>query len=227
MTIRRFMALGLSALLALTGCGSDSDSADLQAPIKTLARGLTPAALRAPSLVGLPTATALAMRAKLQAAGQPVYLVINSGQKFEGLMTPIGQNRDVTTWASPSGEQISLRDSLLVASGGFGPDLMSSTGPTLDRVRSGQGTTTRSYYYLDGADQRKTFDFTCTLAEGGAETITVLGRGYETRKVTESCTHPLGNFQNVYWFDSRLILRQSIQVVTLGMDSLFIQRVID
>jgi hypothetical protein len=31
----------------------------------------------------------------------------------------------------------------------------------------------------------------------------------------------------VYWFDNRLILRQSRQVITLGMESLLIQRIVD
>ena len=224
--MQRFIALALSALLGLAGCGSDSDSADLQVPIKAIVSGLTPAAARA-SLTQMNPAAAQALRAELEAAGKPVYLVVNPGQRFEGLMTPIGQNRDVTTWGSPTGEQISLRGGLLVASGGFGPDLMSSAGPDLARVRSGQGATTRSYYYLDGGDQRKAFDFACTLAAPGAETITILGKSYATRKVTESCTHPLGSFVNIYWFDNRLILRQSRQVVTLGMESLLLQRIID
>ncbi len=226
MKTQRFLAFGLSVLLLLTGCGSDTESADLQAPIKAIVKGLTPSALR-PSLTGLNPTAALALRAELEAAGKPVYLVVNPGKRYQGLMTPIGQNRDVTTWGSATGEQISLRDSLLVASGGFGPDLMSSTGPDLAKLRSGQGQTARSYYYLDGGDQRKAFDFTCTLAGAGTETITVLGKAHATRKVTESCTHPLGNFQNVYWFDNRLILRQSRQVITLGMESLLIQRIVD
>lgn len=224
---RTLLGLCLSSLLALAGCGSSSDSADLQAPIRTIVSGLTPAALRDPTPSTLNPTAAQALRSDLAAAGQPVYLVVNPGQRFEGLMTPYGQNGDVTTWAAKSGETMALRDSLLVASGGFGPDLMSSAGPTLAKVRSGQGATTRSYYYLDGADQRRAFDFACTLAAPGSETITVLGLPFATRKVTESCTHPLGNFQNVYWFDNSLILRQSRQVVTLGMESLLIQRIID
>lgn len=226
MRMQRFLALALSGVLGLAGCGSDSDSADLQAPIKTIVSSLTPAAARMP-LTRLDPAAAQGLRAELEAAGKPVYLVANPGQRFEGLMTPIGQNRDVTTWGSPTGEQISLRGGLLVASRGFGPDLMSSAGPDLARVRGGTGGTARSFYYLDGGDQRKAFDFACTLAAAGAETITVLGKSYGTRKVTESCSHPLGNFQNVYWFDNSLILRQSRQVVTLGMETLLLQRIVD
>ena len=225
---RSLMGLFLASLIALSGCGSDSSVQDLRSQVRIIGSVLVPGATRSgPALGNLDPSAAQDLRARLQTAGQPTLLVINPGQGFAELMTPFGRNGGVETWTSPGQTTISLRDGLLVASRGFGPDLMSSSGPGLSQVRTGQGATRRSFYYLGGADERRAFDFDCTLATEGSQTITVLGKAYATRKVTESCTHPLGNFVNVYWFDHRLILRQSRQVVTLGMESLLIQRIID
>jgi hypothetical protein len=220
-------SLVLPVALMLAGCGTNRDSTDLEAPIQTVVERFTPAALRQPSLNALNTNAALSVRAKLEAEGRPTLLVTHPTLRFEGLMSPIGQNAGVVTWASPTGEAVSLRDGMVVASRGFGPDLMSSAGPSTARVQTGTGATRRSYFYLDGADARRAFDFDCTLAKGVSGTAYILGKSYATTKVTESCSHPLGSFVNEYWFDNRLILRQSRQAVTLGMESVLIQRIID
>jgi len=225
---RKLVGFALAALLALAGCGSDSTVEDLRGQVRVIAAFVAPGATRGgPDLAQLDPAAAQALRARLEAAGQPSLLVANPGQRFAEVMTPYGRNGGVETWTSANRTTISLRNGLLVASRGFGPDLMSSSVPDIAKVSSGAGTTQRSFYYLGGADERLAFDFDCTLASLGSETIAVLGKSYATRKVSESCSHPLGSFVNVYWFDNRLNLRQSRQVVTLGMDSLLIQRIID
>ena len=225
--VRSLVMLAMTSGMMLAGCGTSRDSSDLAAPIQTLRERFTPAALREPSLNMLGTNAALSVRAKLESEGRPTLLVTHGTLLFEGFMSPIGQNGGVVTWAGPTGEAISVRDGMLVASRGFGPDLMSLAGPTMARVQTGTGTTRRSYYYLDGADARRAFDFDCTLAAGGKGSTTILGKTYATTKVTESCSHPLGSFVNEYWFDNRLILRQSRQAATLGMESMLIQRIID
>jgi hypothetical protein len=225
---RTLAALVLASLTVLSGCGSDTSALDLRNQVRAFSAVLGPAASRVgPALDALDTSAALALRTRLEAAGTPTLLVINRGQGFSDLMTPFGRNGDVETWSSPNQTTISLRGGLLVASRGFGPDLMSSAGPSLAQVAAGKGATKRSFYYLDGADARLAFDFDCTLAAAGPERIVILGKAFDTRKVTESCAHPLGSFINVYWFDNRLKMRQSVQVVTLGMPSLMLQRIID
>ena len=220
--------VGFALALALAGCGSDSTVQDLRGQIRVIASIVTPGATKSgPDLGQLDPAAAQALRAKLEASGKPSLLVINPGQGFAEVMTPFGRNDGVETWTSPNRTTISLRNGLLVASRGFGPDLMSSSGPDIAKVSAGVGETRRSFYYLGGADERLAFDFDCVLEALGAENIAILGKSYATRKISESCSHPLGNFVNVYWFDNRLNLRQSRQVVTLGMDSLMIQRIID
>ncbi len=223
--------LALLALLStavLTGCGNDPLAGDYARPLKAIAaklqagRGAAP-----PTLATLDPAGTLALRNALEDDGQPIILVGNPALKYTNLMAPYGQNGDVQTWASQEYETVALRQGLLVATRGFGADLMSSTGPGIAQIASGAGTTRRQYYYLDGADQPHRFDYDCVLAPAGTESIAVLGKIYATRKVTESCSGNQDSFTNAFWFDKSQNLRQSQQMIAPGTDDLFLQRVID
>jgi Group 4 capsule polysaccharide lipoprotein gfcB, YjbF len=209
----------LSLMMALAGCGSDPSAQDFTLQAKAIAALLNPGgAAGGQNLNNLDPAAAAALRSDLERKGQPTYLAINPSLRISGLMTPYGQNGDVQTWASPEGQTISLRQGLLVASRGYGPDLMSATVPGISQIAAGNGATQRRFYYLGGADEPREYDFDCSLADIGTETIAVLGKSYVTRRV---------DFTNSYWFDGGLNLRQSRQVITLGMQNLLLQRIID
>jgi hypothetical protein len=169
----------------------------------------------------------LRFREGLQADGQPVILASNASLKYGTLLAPFGGSNGVKTWSSTSYQTISLRDGVMVATRGFGPDLMSSVLPPISQIRAAKGSTQRQYRYLDGADQPKTLDFACSLAASGSETIEVMAKTFATRKVTETCSGAEGQFTNEYWFDNSLILRQSKQFLAPGLDDMFIQVVID
>jgi len=156
-----------------------------------------------------------------------VILASNASLKYGTLLAPFGGSNGVKTWSSTSYQTISLRDGVMVATRGFGPDLMSSVLPPISQIRAAKGSTQRQYRYLDGADQPKTLDFACSLAASGSETIEVMAKTFATRKVTETCSGAEGQFTNEYWFDNSLILRQSKQFLAPGLDDMFIQVVID
>jgi hypothetical protein len=228
MTILRPSAVLLTAALTLAACGTDPSAGELAGPVAIIVSALKlNKAARAPTLATLDAAGIATLRQALEADGQAIYLVGNATLKYTNLMAPFGQNGDVQTWASTSYETIALRNGMLVASRGFGADLMSSTGPSISQVAAGKGMTARSYHYLDGADQPHRFDFTCTLSTAGGETVVVLGKPYVTRKVAEVCNGQGDTFTNEYWFDQRTNLRQSRQRITPGMENLLLQRVID
>lgn len=216
------------ALPLLSGCGNAPDAADSQISTKAAARLFQMAAGKISKPVDkLDPAAISALRQVLEKDGQPIYSVAVPALKYANLMAPYGQNGNVQTWASMSYETISLRDGILIATRGFGPDLMSSVAPSLAQVRQGSGSFHRSYYYLDGADQTQTYGLDCQFAPGEAAEVTVLGKAYATRSVTESCSGAGYSFQNAYWFDGGGALRQSDQVMTLGLSPMRLQRVID
>jgi hypothetical protein len=142
-------------------------------------------------------------------------------------MAPYGDNGPIRTWASNTYETVSLQDGILVATRGFGNDIMSSSAPSLGQVKSGAGFFHRVYYYLDGADQSQRADFDCNFAASGSETVAVLDKAYATRRVTESCSNPDTSFENLYWFDGSGSLRQSLQFVSVQAASMQLQRVLD
>jgi hypothetical protein len=222
------IGVALMSALALSGCGSDIGAKDYGDLFKgaAIALNLTPRGGQT-TVDQVDPAEAAQLRTALQLDGQPIYLVAAPSLKYLALMAPYGQNGDVQTWASTHYESISLRQGMLVASRGFGRDLMSSVTPSIAQIASGQGITNRRYYYLDGADQTQRFDFTCTLSPAGSEAIVILTKQSATRKVAESCVGTTGSFTNEYWFDHGANLRQSRQLVTPGMENLLMQRVID
>lgn len=227
MTALRFLwPLALLANFALSGCGSDSDAQDFATQGALLSTAINGSKDRSSLGANNPAALS-ALRAALEADGQPLYFVVNPVLGYSNLMAPYGRNGDVQTWSSTHYETVSLRQGMLVATRGFGADLMTATGPSLAQIASAQGLTNRHYFYLDGSDATRAFDYTCRRTSAGGETIQVLGRSYATRKVTESCIGPAGSFKNLYWFDQSAVLRQSSQMVVPGLDNLVLQRVID
>lgn len=225
MMILRIVVIALASTL-LAGCGNDPVSGDYRRPFQALLSRLVPG----PSVTTLATLNQsgiLTLRRALEEDGQPIYLVAYGTLKYKNLMAPYGQNGTVQTWASQDYETISLRDGMLVATRGFGGDLMSSAGPTMAQIRTARGTTQRQNYYLDGADQPRVFQYTCVLAPAGDESIVILGKTHATRKVTETCSGNSTGFVNEYWFQGGTFLRQSRQLVAPETDTLLMQRVID
>ena len=225
---RATLALILAATTALSGCGSDSNVTAAALPSKiflsTLLARVKAAKTPPPTLDPV---SLLALRNVLEKDGQPILLVLNPSLKYSDLMAPYGQNAGVQTWSSTSYTTISLRDGLVVATRGFGPDIMSATAPTLATLSAAQGQYRRSYYYLDGADQRQVLTYDCTLSSGGSQAISVLGKSFVTRVVVESCSGGAGSLTNQYWFDPSAHLRQSQQFLAPGLQDLTIQRIVD
>lgn len=212
--------IGALALVAALGaCGSDKAGSGTYRAVK----GLLAASVGLGKAGGAP-APALS-RADLQKVGAAVTVV-----ELQGLtmyMVPAGTNRDVTTWTSAEDRTVALRDGLMIATRGFGPDIMQAAAPSVGQLAAGHGTVQRSYFYLDGADQTRRFDYTCTLAAAGSETITVFGRQHNTRHVTETCRSAAVEFTNHYWFEGGNFIRKSKQLLVPEWGYATISRVID
>ena len=227
------MKIVLSGLIAvlLAACGNDRGSNDFAGAPQAIFAGLQ-ARTSSATATADPNSPAvkagiLAFRAGLEKDGQPIILASNAMLKYGNLLAPFGGNNGVVTWSSTSYQTISLRDGMMVATRGFGPDLMSSVGPGIATISAAQGATQRRYSYLDGGDQPQTFDFACQLAPAGSDSIEVMAKAFTTRKVTETCAGSLGRFVNEYWFDGSTKLRQSKQFFAPGLDNMFIQRIVD
>lgn len=208
--------LPLVAALALAGCGSEKSG--LYGAFAGLAK-------QAVGVKSKGQAAPVLSRADLQKVGTAVTVI-----ELQGLtmyMVPAGTNRGVTTWTSAEDRTISLRDGVMIASRGFGPDIMQTAAPSAAQLAAGHGTLQRSYFYLDGADQTRRFDYTCALSTVGSETITVFGRQHTTRHVTETCRSAAVEFTNDYWFEGGNFIRKSKQLFVPEWGYATISRVID
>ena len=227
----RYLLVALAAAVTLSACGNDPSfkaygggAYPLLAAIKAKT---SPLPILADPNDPATRAGILNFRAGLQKQGQPLILASNASLKFGTLLAPFGGSNGVETWSSTAYQTISLRDGMMVATRGFGSDLMSSVLPSTATIAAAHGTTSRRYSYLDGADKLQSFDFTCQLAPAPPESIEVVAKLYATRKVTEACSGSQGSFTNEYWFDHGTNLRQSKQFIAPKLNSMFLQRVID
>jgi hypothetical protein len=219
---------GLLATLALlSACGNSGEGQDYSRPTAALVAKFSAAAKKGPTLATLDANGVATLRQALEKDRQPIYLVVNPVLKYLNLMAPYGQNGGVITWSSEQYETISMRDGVVVATRGFGADLMTSVAPTAASLAAGIGKTHREFYYLDGADQKAVFTFDCTLHSAGTESINILGKGFTARKVVETCSGPNGGFENLFWFDQGHNIRQSSQWTAPVLNNFSLQRVID
>lgn len=227
---RRLARTGLMLCCALLlGCGNTTEadqSKNFLSGLKVLATSVAKLGQKRTN-PKVDAATLASLRGILVQVGKPILSVTVKKTSYANMMTPYGQNRSVQTWASGAPETVSLRDGILVATRGFGPDMMTSDAPDLSQVRAASGGFHRVYYYLDGADQPQALGFDCRYQAGSPDTVTVVGMSYATHRVTEDCANPIYQFQNVYWFDGSGKLRQSDQFVSPELAYMRLQRVID
>ena len=133
--------------IVLAGCGNDRGSNDFFGAPEMIMAGMQPktAAVTGAADLEDPAVRAgiLAFRAGLEKDGQPIILASNGTLKYGNLLAPFGGNSGVETWSSTSYQTISLRDGVMVATRGFGPDLMSSVMPGIATIAAGRGATQR------------------------------------------------------------------------------------
>jgi hypothetical protein len=135
-----------------------------------------------------------------------------------GLLEParvIQENGAEITMALQSGPTAAFDGGVLVATRGFGDDLitMGSAG-VLEALRAGGGTVNRQMETLDPQDQVLTDSFACTIAPAGAETISLGVREASLRRFDENCRSATLIFDNIYWLDGSGTIVASRQYVS-------------
>ena len=181
--LRLCFAVLAAATLAACGNGPEGSNSVGGLPVaKQLFLGLAVHLQRHGSSPADPTLSP-DFRKVLEQAGTPFYRVALPKFNAVAIMAPFGQNGNVETWSSARRETISVRAGVLVATRGYGPDLMTAVAPDVSQISSTGGTFHRVYYYLDGADQSQSLAVDCSYAKSGTETLTLLGRAYNTHRV--------------------------------------------
>lgn len=210
----------LAIAFGLGGCGSDHDATTGQRLIQSARTQIMKGRSKG-------TAAPAITRQALSAFTTPMIMAEIPTTGLTTFLVPYAQNGDVETWATADDKTISFRQGIMVATRGFGPDIMQAVAPTAKQLAAGAGSFERAYYYLDGADQTQRYTYQCTLSSAGPEQITVVDMQHSTRHVLESCAGEIGNFVNEYWFENGIFLRKSKQMLVQAWGAVIFQRVID
>lgn len=202
------LVLGLVSLLTVAACGSDSDSATNTDILRTFAAS----AIGTVKPEGPPAEQMT--RARLAEILTPVMLVAIDKTGQEALIAEIETNGGVATWSSVDDITISLRNGVIVATRGFGADLMSAAVPNITRNSAGGSPYSRIHVLLNGEDQPVRTAFSCTLQNAGLKAVEVVQISYQVTHLVESCGANGVTFQNDYWFSGDQNLRKSRQWIS-------------
>lgn len=141
-----------------------------------------------------------------------------------------GFNGDAVTWVEGSARTMSFtKAGVLLATRGYGRDVMTVRADELQRVLSGRQTgaakALRVQRLLDGENQIVTLSMLCRISQAGSQSITLLTGRFATRRVDEACLLPDGTeVINRYWLDGSGVIRQSEQWVSPEVGRIRVQR---
>lgn len=184
MRTRSIFALAAVALL-LFACGSTDDKKNFT-PVQDVIQRLL-----------------LAQQAGLKPATPGPYLsMVRRNTGAVTTLTPLDVDGAVVTWRSNSGAQLITRDGMLIATRGFGADLMSADAPNAATLARGKSGYSRSYHWLDGNDTPVRQSYSCTAV---VETA---------RHVVETCEGDSRQFKNKFWFSAAGQVVKSQQFVS-------------
>ena len=138
-----------------------------------------------------------------------------------GLVEPgrlIQANGPEHTFRLRSGPTAAFDEGILVATRGFGDDLMTmGSRGVLSVLRAGGGEIERAMETLDAQDQVRTERFACTITPAGSEEVDLGLRRATLSRLDETCRSPALVFQNIYWLDAAGTVTASRQYVSTSV----------
>lgn len=226
MKIRNLVTTGLLLCgLFVSACGSDTEKAKqntdpdpITQAIKVLFGALKPKA-------AVTDVRKTITRQGIDLSTAPLLLVNVESRNAHAILSPVGENRGIITWATADGVSLSFNHGILVATRGLGPDLMATNiSNVLSALRSASRTTFRIHDYLDGEDQIRQRKFRCTYHSKGRETLNIYDLAIATNHIVETCDSVGLSMVNDYWVSGRGRIWQSRQWVGTGLGYAFIQQ---
>lgn len=215
-------------LAMVAGCGNDKSepspmAATMGAVAKAALSNLPGRKAKAAAAAGAP---APVTRADIEKYGIPILRVVIPARGADALVTITDTKGDVVTWSTTDGTTFTLRDGVLIQTRGLGPDLMSSSVPSVADLLTPGGTHPRQYFFLGDNDQTTRRSYDCTVTIVGSETIEIFGRAHRVTRVSEECARAQGKITNDFWIEGRTI-RKSRQLASGGAGFIEFERVVD
>jgi hypothetical protein len=146
----------------------------------------------------------------IAAATEPLLFVEVPETGQQTIMSLKGRNGNVETWSSADGLSISLDDGVLVATRGFGHDLMGADiSGTLNALRGGPQNYERFASYLSANNTAMVESFTCEIIAAPTTLIQSFGRVVYGSLWTETCMQLGIVIVSDYFVDSQNVWRTS------------------
>lgn len=195
----RVRVAGLALTLALAACSNEGLNPIVQAGIAEL----NPFGQEAePAAAGQPVTRAAVNRADV--AMVRMRLV---EEEQAGYFVAASENGGYVTYASPFRQTLTLRGSQITGTRGFGYDLLSATSSQPDPLArpippgSWPATVTRSFEFPANAARGRIETYTCRFEIGAAREILILEERHRGVEISEYCSGPAGDFENLHLVD--------------------------
>ena len=214
----RRLWITMAGLLALSGCGNAGNSpfAAIGAVVSASLDGEEEKAQDPRQVL---------TRESIEQIDNELMLVEVPSRGAVATLATVGENAGRVTWMSRDGISLTEAGGLLVATRGFGADLMvAETAPLRGLLSGAADQVTRRYEFLAGSDELETRIFTCRVQERAAETIEIFERRYATTRVEEYCDSAEVAFLNLYWIDSNGTIWRSRQLVSPELGFIRLER---
>jgi len=208
--LMRRMALVCSLVLA--GCSGGKDAPPLELEILAASGGIIKnriAARNAPprpplTRAALDTVTGSFLEVTLERRDQRAYLYV-SAQRRDG--SP-GQ---ITVWRTEDDITLAMRNGVLIATRGFGGDILSSLVQVAGTSPGPSSGGERVHYIRALDNKERRLALACELDDLGPQTVVIVEQAHATRHLRETCkggtvaghSGDIGTVVNDYWVDSR------------------------
>ena len=155
-----------------------------------------------------PSAKATPTRAYINELNVAMVQMNLTGETIFPILLPTHRNGSYVTYGNKFRQTLTLRESQITATRGFGTDLVSASSSDDDPLKSlthpdrWPQTVMREYRFGGGGPTGRIERYECKITRGGPATITLAGTPFEVIGFAETCQGQSGNFQNLYAADA-------------------------
>ncbi len=213
-------------LLALAACGSGGNDPIVQAALSE-AGGLWAKSKPAQEIAQPPR---VVTRADIVRANTAAIQARLASDASPTLLYAASANGGYITYVSPLRQTITLHGAAeITGTRGLGTDLMSAWSsapdPLATPIPPGRwpSRVKRSYELPGEGPQGQIVTFDCTFEPGVAAEMTIMQIRYQGVQISETCTGPTGQFENLHFVDASGTVWRSLQWVGPKMDLLDLQ----
>lgn len=148
-------------------------------------------------------------RAAIQRADVAMIRIRLVGEDTGAFMQAASDNGGHVTYASSLRQLVTLRGARITGTRGLGHDLLSVTSsqpdPLMRPIPPGQwpSRVTRNYEFPAWAPRGRVESFECRFEFGAPSEIVIIEQRHQGVEISEYCTGPTGEFENLYFADLR------------------------